>query len=213
MIEAGKPGKPNFRKSMALQSTQPKLIGFVSQEFRGEEFDLKAILRVELENLRDLYGYRRTVLASIRTRSDLALLQSCIQLRIPFILILPEDPAQLSEPLGESHWSMASHLMSVSLARYAVPGITSPDRIPALILEWADGFLCVKGEEDHFHDTQQALDDAAALGIPSKIIHGSSSQTAWNIAPEPQRAARHGFETRQDLLEFFDSRLGAPVVS
>lgn len=215
MIEESSASNSNFYRSMALQSAQPALIGFVSQEFGGEESELKAMLREELETLRDLFGYRLTMLASIRTRSDLTFLQACIQLRIPFILILPEDHQQLSKSFGKTHWSMATHLMSVSLARYAVPKETAPAGLPALILEWADGFVCVRGapSEAHFHDTHEALEDAAALGTPSRVIHASSSDTTWQIPPDPQRAARHGFETRKDLLEFFDARLGSPVVS
>lgn len=200
---------------MTRHPKQPNLVGFVSHGCEGGESALQTALRAELEGLRGLFGPQLTVVSSIRNLTDLTFLQCCVQLRIPVILILPEDPRLLAQSFHETHWTMATHLMSVSLACYVAPAEGSTNRVCSLILEWADVLLCAKDESagDDVHGAREALEDAAALGIPSRAIHGSSPGAGWNPAPDIRRPARHGFETRKDLLEFFDSRLGAPFLS
>jgi|AntRauTorckE6833_2_1112554.scaffolds.fasta_scaffold10845_4 hypothetical protein len=191
--------------------SQTNLVGFAGHESSAGETELKAVMRDELKVLRDLFGPRLTTVSSITTLSDLAFLKCCVELRIPAILILPDEPEHLSKSFTETDWNMARHLMSVSLACYVAPGQPSETPASSLILEWADVLLCVQNESAA-HSSKEALEDATALGVPSRIIDDPTLETRWSFPPDPTRSARHGFETRKELLEFFDTRLGRPLV-
>ncbi len=177
-----------------------KLLGFAAHRDVPENPELAASIRSELTSAKDLFGSRLTTLSSAITIPDLIFLRACIELRIPTIVILPSDPEPHS---SAEHAQLAKALLSVSLAKYRVPASSpSSTQISQHILEWADAMLFAS----HGEDDGEIVEDAAAMGIPTRRINSVSLQAKWNFTPEPERAARHGFPTRKELLEFFDAR-------
>ena len=108
---------------------------------------------------------------------------------------------------------MASHLISVALAKYVVPQKREAGQsVHQYLLEFADAFLFAwNGEPGDNEDRTEALvTETRELGIPARIIHTGELSAHWSFEPDLQRSARHGFETRKELLEFFDARLPTP---
>ena len=198
---------------MKPPTSQTSLVGFTGHNFACEEVPLKTIIKDELVALKELFGAKITTVSSLISNTDISFLNCCIELRIPTILILPSEPDHLSKSFTEEEWSKAKNLMSVSLACYIAPGDPSKVRTSSLVLEWADILLCVTGGFGHHcqGESEEALGDATALGIPSRVIDVRQKKAHWSFNPDPNRGARHGFDTRRKLLEFFDYRLGAPI--
>lgn len=198
---------------MTDPSLQPKLLGFAGHRRADDKEAMRSAIRSGLEEMRELLGARMIALCSAAAGADLIFLRCCVDLRIPAIVILPFDEERFSEDFDDrSEWIFATHLMSVSLAKYVAPGgKAAPEAyqvVSQIMLEWADAFLFVwDGEPARgAGGTGETVGDAKILGIPSRIIDSESFEVRWNVEADACREARHGFETRKELLEFFDAR-------
>lgn len=172
-----------------------KLLGFAAVADVTDPSAFAAAIRSELEAARDLLGANMIVLSGAGTESDLIFLRTCIELRIPTIVLLCSD--ETFDHVEKS--KLLENLLSVSLAKY--PLASSAQASP--ILEWADVLLCACCD-----DEDEILADAIALGIPTRKLHSHSHEANWTHPPHPSNPARHGFPTRRELLEFLDKRFG-----
>jgi hypothetical protein len=170
-----------------------KLLGFAAAAEVKDHASFAMAIRAELETVRDLLGSNMIVISGADTKLELILLRTCIELRIPTIVLLPHiDPF-----LDEETSSLRNTLLSVSLATY--PLLASSQSLA--ILEWADALLCAC--DDH---EDEMLMDALALGIPTRKLHSINLSANWTHTPQPAHSPRHGFPTRRELLEFLDKR-------
>jgi hypothetical protein len=169
-----------------------KLLGFAAVAEVTDHTAFAVAIRCELEAARDLLGANMIVLSGAKTDSDLVFLRTCIELRIPTIVLLPSDPSFLPETE-----KLLENLLSVSLAKYLLPSSSGN----LTILEWADALLCACCD-----DEDEILADALALGIPTRKLHSTSLAAHWTHPPQLANSPRHGFSTRRELLEFLDKR-------
>lgn len=176
-----------------------KLLGFAAVAEVTDHAAFAAALRGEIEAARNLLGANMVTLSCARADTDLTFLRTCIDLRIPTIVLLPSDEPFISNTETEKH-KLLGNLLSVSLAKYPLP--PSPQAAP--ILEWADALLCACGDEE-----DEILTDALALGVPTRKLHSISLTADWTHPPHPASPTRHGFPTRRELMEFLDKRFGA----
>lgn len=198
---------------MTDPSLQPKLLGFAGHRRVADKEALRLALRAGLEEMKNLLGGRMIALCSAAAGADLIFLRCCVDLRIPAVVILPFGEERFSQDFEDpEEWVFATHLMSVALAKYVAPGgKEAPEAyqvVSQIMLEWADAFLFAwDGQPQRgAGGTGETVGEAANLGIPSRIIDTASYDTRWNVEADAARQARHGFETRKDLLEFFDAR-------
>ena len=175
-----------------------KLLGFAAVAEVTDHDAFAAAIRVELEAAKDLLGANMVVLSGAGTDSDLVFLRTCIELRIPTIVLLPSVEPFISETQPEKS-KLLENLLSVSLAKYPLPSSTQANPI----LEWADALLCACCD-----DANEVLTDALALGIPTRKLDSISLVAHWTHPPKPTNPAKHGFPTRRELLEFLDKRFG-----
>lgn len=195
---------------MTRASLQPRLIGFAGQADVSNPDELRLALREELSAMRECFGPRITAISGIGKGADLVFLRVCVELRIPMILISPRSSERLSEAFDDpDEWTLVRHLISVALAKYVVPepenGMDTAQAVAGNLLAFADAFLLAwRGEGDF---VGEMIAETRALGIPARIIHTKELHAHWSFDPDLKRGARHGFETRKELLEFFDARL------
>lgn len=171
-----------------------KLLGFAAVAEVTNPAAFAAMIRNELEAARNLLGTSMITLSGAKTDSDLIFLRTCIELRIPTIVLLTVDTSFLPE-----EHKLLDNLLSVSLAKYYLP--TSSQNLP--IIEWADALFCACCDDD-----DEILTHARSLGIPTRKLHSTSLVANWTYPPHPTSSARHGFPTRRELLEFLDKRFG-----
>ncbi len=192
---------------------QPKLLGFAGHRKVTDTEALRDAIRREVVAMKELLGKRMIAISSAAAGADLIFLKTCVELRIPAIVILPfpeECFAEDFEDAGE--WAMAQRLSGVALARYIAPGgKEAPEAyqiVSRLLLEWADAFLFAwNGEpQQGAGGTGETVEEARDLGIPSRVIHTHSLAARWETPADPNRKARHGFHSRADLLDFLDAR-------
>lgn len=162
--------------------------------------------------MRELLGNRMIAVSSAAAGADLIFLRTCVELRIPAIVILPFPEERFSEDFEDAEeWELAKHLCGVALAKYVAPGgHGAPEAYHAVsrhLLEWADAFLfALDREPTHVGGTGETVAEARDLGIPSRIISASNLEPRWAVPPEADRKARHGFGSRAELLDFLDAR-------
>lgn len=162
---------------------------------------LRGAIRRELLEMRGLLGGRIIAVSSAAEGADLLFLRTCVDLRIPAIVILPSLEGEFPEGFEDAgQREMARHLTGVALAKYVVP--EASHAASRQLLEWADAFLFAWDGDSQM----EAVADARDLGIPSRIIDTTSLETRWGVPPEGVRKARHGFESRAELLDFLDAR-------
>lgn len=198
---------------MIDSSLQPKLLGFAGHRRVRDKEALRLAIRSGLKEMKDLLGGRMIALCSAAAGADLIFLRCCVDLRIPAIVILPFGEERFSEDFEDlEEWIFATHLLSVSLAKYVAPGgKEAPEAyqvVSQIMLEWADAFLFAwDGQPQRgAGGTGETVGEAEILGIPSRIIDADSFEVRWNVEADAARRARHGFGTRKELLEFFDAR-------
>lgn len=189
---------------------QPKLLGFAGPRRVPDVEGLRGAIRRELLEMRELLGERIIAVSSAAEGADLLFLRTCVDLRIPAIVILPFSEGRFSEDFEDAkEWEMAKHLTGVALAKYVAPGDPAvPEACHAAsrhLLEWADAFLFA-WDGDSRMGAGEAVGEARDLGIPSRIIDTTSLEPRWGVPPEGGRKARHGFESRAELLDFLDTR-------
>ena len=193
---------------------QPRLIGFAGPSKLSNPDALQLAIRRELTTIKETFGPRVTAVSRIGSGANLLFLRVCVEQRIPMILISPHSAKRLAEDFQNiEEWTMARHMISVALAKYVVPEQEDANRtVHRYLLEFADAFLFAwHGEPGDEKDrTGDILTETRDLGIPARIIHVEELNARWSFEPDLQRGARHGFETRKDLLEFFDARLPTP---
>eukprot|EP00903_Cladosiphon_okamuranus_P003548 g3546.t1 len=107
---------------------------------------LAIVLREEVNRMRDLIGPRMIAVSSAAAGADLVFLRTCVDLRIPAVVILPFPKERFAEDFeDQAEWEMAEHLMSVALAVYVEPGgAEAPEayrNVSRHMLDWADAFL------------------------------------------------------------------------
>lgn len=195
---------------------QPKLLGFAGHRNVPAIEGLREAIRSEALAMQALLGERMIALCSAAAGADLLFLKTCVELRIPAIVILPFPEERFAEDFENAdEWEMARCLSGVALARYVVPGgYKAPEAyqvVSRLLLEWADTFLFAwNGQPPKgAGGTGETVEDARDLGIPSRIIDTNSFVPRWETPPDPHRKARHGYPTRADLLDFLDARFSA----
>lgn len=192
---------------------QPKLLGFVGQRDVIDSERLRAVTRCEVIAMRDLLGKRMIAITSAAPGADGIFLKICVELRIPVIVILPFPEEQFADEYKDAEeWAMTRQLCSVALAKYVVPGnhlaSDAYHLMTQQLLEWVDAFLFAwNGElQERAFCTAEAVKEARDLGIPSRMIDVMNYTAKWEIPSDPSRKARHGFDTRADLLDFLDAR-------
>lgn len=202
-----------FFQKMNDATKQPKLLGFAGQRGVGDSDHLREMMRREVIAMRDLIGRRMIAITSAAAGADGVFLKTCVELRVPVIVILPDSEARSANDNEDSEeWAMTQRLCSVALAKYVFPSShlasDAYDLVTQQLLEWADAFLFVCNGEPQVGAAckEEAVKEARDLGIPSRIINVMSHTAKWEIPPDPSRKARHGFDTRADLLDFLDAR-------
>jgi hypothetical protein len=192
---------------------QPKLLGFAGHRRVPDAEGLRSAVRREILEMKELLGDRIIAVSSAAAGADLIFLRTCVDLRIPAIVILPFPEERFSEDFEHvDEWELARHLTGVALAKYVAPGgLGTPEAYHAVsrhLLEWADAFLFAwDGEPQRgVGGTGETVEEARDLGIPSRIIDANSMEPRWGVPPEGARKARHGFESRAELLDFLDAR-------
>jgi len=185
---------------------QPKLLGFAGHRTVPDPEALRLAIRREILVMRELLGDRIIAVSGAAAGADLLFLKACVGLRIPAIVILPFPEERFAEDFEDAQeWELAKHLMGVALAKYVAPGgRAAPEACHAVsrhLLEWADAFLFAWDGV-----TGGIVQEARDLGIPSRIIDATSMEPRWGVPPEGARKARHGFESRAELLDFLDAR-------
>jgi hypothetical protein len=172
-----------------------KLLGFAAVAEVMDHASFASVFRDELEAARDLLGSKMIVISGAHTKLELIFLRTCIELRVPTIVLLSNDPPLLDV----ENKSLRDNLLSVSLATYPLPSSSQS----LAILEWADALLCACSDSE-----DEILNDALALGIPTRKLHSINLSANWTHPPQPASSARHGFPTRRELLEFLDTKFG-----
>lgn len=202
---------------MSETARQPKLLGFAGHRNVPDKDAQRRVIRKELAMMREKLGPGMIGVSSAAAGADLLFLRSCVELRIPAIVILPFPEERFAEDFDDGEeWKMATRLMSVALVKYVSPsGHRAPEAyqdVSRNLLEWADAFLFVwdGGPAKGVGGTGETVEEARDLGIPSRIIDAGSLEPRWNLPLDHGRRPRHGFETRQDLLEFLDARFSKP---
>lgn len=179
---------------------QIKLLGFVGPRVIPDHASLRKAIAVALSEMKAQLGDRITAICGAGPGADLVFLRACVEMRIPAIVIMPYPEERLAEDFPDKEeWVFARHLTGVALAKYVAPG----GMVSRHLLDWADAFLFASDGEDSLRG------EARDLGIPSRIIDASTLGASWDIPPDPQRSARHGFDNRADLLDFLDARFAA----
>jgi len=198
---------------MSDASEQPKLLGFAGHREVPDAEGLREAIRSEVEAMKELLGKRMIVISSAAAGADLLFLKTCVELRIPAMVILPFPEERFAEDFEDAEeWAMAQRLCGVALAKYIAPGgLGAPEAyqlVSRLMLEWADAFLFAwNGDAPRgVGGTGETVGEARDRGIPSRVIDATSFATRWVTPPDTGRRARHGFESRADLLDFLDAR-------
>lgn len=198
---------------MSDVAEQPKLLGFAGHREVHDTEGLRGAIRREVVAMKELLGKRMIAICSAAAGADLLFLKTCVELRIPAIVILPFPEERFAEDFEDAEeWAMAQRLCGVALAKYIVPGgLGAPEAYQVVsrhILEWADAFLFAwNGEPSRgMGGTGETVGEARDLGIPSRVIDVTSFASSWLTPPDPGRGARHGFGLRADLLDFLDVR-------
>ena len=74
---------------MSDTADQPKLLGFTGQHDVPDPEGLRVAMRREVVAMRDLLGKRMIAITSAAAGADGVFLKTCVELRIPAIVILP----------------------------------------------------------------------------------------------------------------------------
>jgi hypothetical protein len=198
---------------MSDAGKQPKLLGFAGHRKVPDPAGLRCAIRQEIMVMKEQLGDRIIAVSSAAAGADLIFLRTCVELRIPAIVILPFPDERFPKDFNDpEEWELAKHLTGVALAKYVAPGgLAEPEASHAVsrhLLEWADAFLFAwDGEPPRgVGGTGETVAEARDLGIPSRIIHVTKLEPRWSVPPESGRKARHGFESRAELLDFLDAR-------
>jgi len=200
----------------STMSEAPKLLGFAGHRAVPDTEGLRIEIRRELEAMRGTMGKRIIAVCSAAAGTDLVFLKTCVELRVPAIVILPFHEERFAGDFEDAdEWALAQRLCGVALARYVAPGaLDAPQAYQAvsrLLLEWADAFLFAwnGGPPKGAGDTGETVAEARDLGIPSRVIDPASLAARWETPADPCRKARHGFGSRPELLDFLDARFAA----
>lgn len=201
---------------MSDTAEQPKLLGFAGHRHLPDAEGLRDAVRREVIVMKDLLGKRMIAITGAAAGADLVFLKTCVELRIPVIVILPFHEERFAADFEDAEeWAMACRLSGVALAKYVAPGgHEAPEAyqvVSRLLVEWADAFLFAwNGEPPKgAGGTGETVNETRDLGIPSRVIDANSLATRWETPPDPHRKARHGFHSRADLLDFLDARFSA----
>ncbi len=201
---------------MSDAAEQPKLLGFAGHRRVPDAEGLRAAIRREVIAMKELLGNRMIAITGAAAGADLIFLKTCVELRIPAIVILPFPEEKFAADFEDAEeWAMALRLSGVALAKYVAPGgQEAPEAyqvVSRLLLEWADAFLFAwNGEPPKgAGGTGETVGETQALGIPARVIDAYSLAARWETPPDPNRNARHGFPSRAELLDFLDARFSA----
>ncbi len=197
-------------------SRQPKVIGFAGHRNVPDRMALGEVIRRELGEMKDALGGRVIAISSAAAGADLVFLRACVDLRIPMVVVLPFPEERFSEDFEDPReWELAEKLLGVALSRHVTPGgKEAPEAYQAAsrnLLEWADAFLFAwDGKPPRgVGGTGETVEDSRDAGIPTRVIDATSLEARWIVPMDAGRGARHGFETRKDLLDFLDLRFAA----
>jgi hypothetical protein len=205
--------RPVKRINMVGNAKQPKIVGFAGHRHLPDAEGLAKLVREELTSLKQYLGDGLIGISSAAAGADLVFLRTCVDLRIPVIVVLPFPEEKFAKDFeDESDWSMAEKLTGVALAKYVSRhNFEAPEAYQAVsrdLVEWADAFLFAwDGEPPHDPGgTGETVEEARDLGIPTRVIDPATLKAKWTVPLDPARKARHGFDSRADLLDFLDLR-------
>lgn len=192
-----------------------KLLGFAGHRAVPDAEGLRTSLLTELAAMKEMLGDRMTTITSAAAGADLIFLRACVTLRIPAIVILPFPEERFAVDFSDpEEWKMARDLAEVALAKYIAPGDheapAAYHEVSRHLLDWADAFIFAWDGEDArgAGGTGETVSEARHLGIPSRVIDVESLVGRWEVAADPDRKPRHGFDTRAELLDYLDARFG-----
>jgi hypothetical protein len=168
-------------------SQQPKIIGFLGTDQMHSRTALSNLLKGELKHIQSSLGGRIIATTQAIPGTSLVFLKTCIELRIPVILLFSKETAPSPDLFAED-WDTALMLYSMALTQYHAND--------EFMLDWTDAMLVV----GDLHS------DAQDLGIPHLTIELENTTSHWPVPLDQKRQARHGFANRFDLMEFLDSR-------
>ncbi len=195
------------------EKRQPKLLGFAGHCKVTDPEALRLAIRGEILKMKEFLGEGMTGISSAASGADLLFLRSCIELRIPTIVILPFPQARFSEDFKDAEeWALVEKLTGVALAKYVTPGgHEAPGVYRAVsrdLIDWADAFLFAwDGKPPRgTGGTGETVGQACDLGIPARLIDTESLEPSWLVPCDPSAKARHGFQSRSELLDFLDLR-------
>lgn len=200
---------------MSGTTEPPKLLGFTGHRDVPNTEALRAAIRREVVAMKELLGKRMIVISGAAAGADLVFLKTCVELRVPAIVILPFPEERFAGDFEDAEeWAMAQRLFGVALARYVAPGEQGEPEayqvVSRILLEWADAFLFAwdGGPPKGAGGTGETVSEARDLGIPTRVIDAKSLRPHWEVPLDPSRKAKHGFDSRADLLDFLDARFG-----
>lgn len=173
---------------------QPRLLAFSAVPELLLAANLQETIRAEMQGMKQLLGEGLIAVSPAASPAELLFFKACVDLRIPVIVLASSDGPQ---PADTRHQALSKALLSVALARYTTP-VTHTRPISTYLLEWADVLLLT----DSAPSSGVILEDALAIGIPTRTL----SPALWRIPFAPDTSARHGFDSRRDLLDFLDLR-------
>lgn len=196
--------------------SQPKLIGLAGElpSTESSTATLEKTLKAELAAVHQLFDSAGIVSIAVSNENDFLLLRICAKLRIPMVLFLARPFEELRNQFNlESEKTVAEALMGIALAKYEFIDSEGFEQAYAKALracaEFADTLLIIAEKESDANTTNHALElaiDAKALGTPCKIADSNGHFGNWTLEPQSSSPAKHGFENRKELLEFFDAK-------
>lgn len=190
------------------EKRQPFLLGFAGHRKVADKEALARVLRAELELMKDHFGGGLIAISSAAAGGDLVFLKTCVELRVPTLLILPFADERFGEDFEDrEEWELAKKLMGVALDKHVLRGHAAPGayrEVSWKLVEWADAFLFVwDGQASRGPGgTGETVAEARDLGIPSRVVDSTSLDPRWAVPLDHLRPPRHGFARRLDLLDF-----------
>ncbi len=169
---------------MAIGSiSEDKILAFLA----GEEGCEVAEYKAELRKVQQQLGGRLTVFYAPNRKVNAQLLESCVSLRIGFVLFhggLKID------------WQGAEIYRQVALTTFDVKG--GQTAVERAVLDFADVFMTDRSGDP------ELINDVAAMGVGVYVV----GEEVPRRPVDGTKAPRSGFKHRTELFDFLDSRFG-----
>ncbi len=162
---------------------------------------LKAVIRRELEDFAANLNGEIVGLSSAAAGADLIFLETCADLGIRTVVILPFERERFSEDFEDPEaWKRATERMDSALwCEVAEGGEKAPAAyhvVSRQILEIADRMLFAWDGQPAkgLGGTGETVLEAAKWEVPSRIIHMPSFETSWQSGSLPQQTSCSSFD-------------------